>query len=89
MADACAHARRQQAGGALSVPDYGRANFQTMLRAAEGGNLVLTECKDDITGETRYVICALGHAGTDFLFTPFGHLADGNPYDAYVPPSEP
>ena len=22
---------------------------------------------------------------TDFLFTPFGHLADGNPYDAYVP----
>jgi hypothetical protein len=22
----------------------------------------------------------------DFVFTPFGHLADGNPYDAYLPP---
>ena len=21
------------------------------------------------------------------MLTPFGHLADGNPYDAYVPPS--
>ncbi|ESX45261.1 hypothetical protein X758_32130 [Mesorhizobium sp. LSHC416B00] len=20
------------------------------------------------------------------MFTPFGHLADGNPYDAYLPP---
>jgi hypothetical protein len=23
----------------------------------------------------------------DFVFTPFVHLADGNPYDAYLPPS--
>jgi hypothetical protein len=38
-------------------------------------------------GETRYVICAVERNGTDFLFTPFGHLADGNPFDAYVPPS--
>jgi hypothetical protein len=22
------------------------------------------------------------------VFTPFGHLADGNPYDAYLPPPE-
>jgi hypothetical protein len=22
----------------------------------------------------------------DYVFTPFGHLADGNPYDAYLPP---
>ena len=22
----------------------------------------------------------------DYFFTPFGHLADGNPYDAYLPP---
>lgn len=43
------------------------------------------ECTDAATGGVRYVICALGRDGTDFLFTPFGHLADGNPYDAYVP----
>ena len=47
------------------------------------------ESIDAITGEPRYVICAVGRDGRDFLFTPFGHLADGNPFDAYLPPSEP
>lgn len=45
------------------------------------------ECADSATGGPRYVICAVGRGGTDFVFTPFGHLADGNPFDAYVPPS--
>ncbi len=44
------------------------------------------ECTDAATGDLRYVICAVGRDGVDFLFTPFGHLADGNPYDAYVSP---
>ena len=34
----------------------------------------------------RYVICAVGRDNNDYVFTPFGHLADGNPYDAYLPP---
>ena len=44
------------------------------------------QCIDAVTGEPRYVICAVGRDGTDFLF---GHLADGNPFNAYLPPSEP
>ena len=71
----------------MSIPDHARANFQTLLRAAEDNNLALMECADAVTGESRYVICAVGRGGTDFVFTPFGHLADGNHYDAYVPPS--
>lgn len=43
------------------------------------------ECADSVTGELRFVICAVRRDGTDFVFTPFGHLADGNPFDAYVP----
>jgi hypothetical protein len=39
-----------------------------------------------MTGEPRYVICAVGREDGGFVFTPFGHLADGNPYDAYLPP---
>jgi hypothetical protein len=39
-----------------------------------------------VTGAPRYVICAVGRDDGDFVFTPFGHLADGNPYDAYLPP---
>ena len=73
----------------MSIPDHARANFTTLLRAAADGNLALMECADAITGEAHYVICicAVGRDGTDFVFTPFGHLADGNPFDAYVPPS--
>ena len=78
---------RGKRGCAMSIPDHARANFQTLLRAAADGDLALMECSDAATGETRYVICAVGRDGTDFLLTPFGHLADGNPYDAYVPPA--
>jgi Family of unknown function (DUF6117) len=73
---------------AMSIPDHARTNFDTLLRAASNGNLALMECTDAITGERRYVICAVGREGTDYLFTPFGHLADGNPFDAYLPPAE-
>ena len=71
----------------MSIPDHARANFESLLRAAADGNLALLECTDAENGEPRYVICAVGRDGTDFLFTPFGHLANGNPIDAYVPPS--
>ncbi|AGK59796.1 hypothetical protein HYPDE_40638 [Hyphomicrobium denitrificans 1NES1] len=73
----------------MSIPDHARANFQTLLRAAADGNLALMECIDAVTGEQRYLICAIGRDKTDFVFTPFGHLVDGNPFDAYLLPSEP
>ena len=72
----------------MSIPDHARANFNTLLQAAADGNLALMERGDAATGEPRYVICAVGRNGTDFVFTPFGHLADGNPFDAYLPPSQ-
>ena len=70
----------------MSIPSYAESNFQTLLRAAGDGNLALMECLDAVTGAPRYVICAVGRDDGDFVFTPFGHLADGNPYDAYLPP---
>ena len=70
----------------MAIPDYARENFQTMLRAAENGDLALMECADAATGAPRYVICAVGHENEDYLFTPFGHLAEQNPYEAYRPP---
>lgn len=70
----------------MAIPDYLRTNFQTLLRAAGDGNLALMECRDAQTGEPRFVICAVGRNGADYVMTPFGHLVEGNPYDAYVPP---
>ncbi|MBC7284664.1 DUF6117 family protein [Hoeflea sp.] len=68
------------------IPDHIRANFQALMRAAENGDLALMECSDAETGAPRYVICAVGRNGGEYLFTPFGHLAEGNPYEAYRPP---
>lgn len=72
----------------MSIPDYARTNFQTLLRAAADGNLALMECSDATTRDVRYVICAVGRDGAEFVFTPFGHLAEDNPYEAYLPPPE-
>lgn len=73
----------------MTIPDHARANFETLLRAAADGNLALMECADALTGEPRYVICAVSRDGAEFVFAPFAHLADGNPFDAYLPPSDP
>ncbi|MFW2829812.1 DUF6117 family protein [Brucella anthropi] len=70
----------------MSIPDHARANFQTLLRAATCGDLALVECTEIATGEIRYVICAVGRDGDDYMFTPFGHLADGDPFELYRPP---
>jgi hypothetical protein len=70
----------------MSIPDHARANFQTLLRAAENGHLALMKCTDAASGAPRYVICAVGRDGEDYVFTPFGHLAEGNPFDTYLPP---
>ena len=37
----------------MSIPEYARANFNTLLRAAESGDLALVECADAGTGEPR------------------------------------
>jgi hypothetical protein len=79
---------------AMAIPNYASKNFQTLLRAAEAWHLALMECTDAVTGVPRYVICAVGwqegeqsgEQGGQYLMTPFGHLADGNPYELYVPP---
>ncbi|MBX4870202.1 hypothetical protein HJA85_25020 [Rhizobium bangladeshense] len=70
----------------MAIPDYARRNFDTLLRAASDGNLALIECLDAVTREPRYVLCAVGRSHGDYVFTPFGHLANGNPYEAYLPP---
>ena len=70
----------------MSIPDHARTNFNTLLRAAASGDLALVECADAVTGEPRYVFAAIAHDGVDYTITPFGHLAPGNPFEAYEPP---
>ncbi len=44
----------------MSIPEYARTNFDTLLRAAARRDLALVECADMVTDEPRYVICAIG-----------------------------
>ena len=71
----------------MAIPDHARANFETLLQAAQAGDLALLECTEVASGETRYVLCAVGRDTGDYVMTPFGHLAPGNPYEAYTPPA--
>lgn len=70
----------------MAIPEAHAANCQTLLDAASQGHLALMECTDAVTGEPRYVICAVGHDAGEYVMTPFGHLHDGNHYEAYIPP---
>lgn len=70
----------------MAIPAHIRANFETLLRAAQNGDLAVMECKDSGNGAIRYVLCAVGRNEGDYAFTPFGHLAEGNPFEVYVPP---
>lgn len=71
----------------MAIPDAYRTNFDTLLRAARAGNLALLECADAVNGTPRYILCGVGRDGDDYVMTPFGHLADGDPFELYVPPS--
>jgi len=37
----------------MSIPEYARVNFNTLLRAAACGDLALVECADATTGARR------------------------------------
>lgn len=59
----------------MSISDHARANFQTLLRAANSGDLALMECTDVTTGEPRFVICAVGRDHGELVFTPVVAIA--------------
>lgn len=64
-----------------------KANFQTLLRAAAAGHLGLISTFDAQTNEPRAVLAAMvTDEDGNTTITPFGHLANGNPYEEYVSP---
>ena len=73
----------------MSIPKSVKANFQTLLSAAENGALALMECQDADTNVPRYVICAVNREEGAYQMVPFGHMvSDRNPYEAYIPPED-
>lgn len=70
------------------IPENAKANFRTILEAADAGRLALVETTDAKTGAPRYVIVAVSDVdGNDDAvdLVPFGHLS-GNAYEEYDRP---
>ena len=70
----------------MNIPQHYQANFHALVRAAQEGKLCLLACKDALTGADRYVICAIEPCEESDRIIPFGHLADGDPREAYLAP---
>lgn len=68
-------------------PGY-KANFETLQRASENGDLALMECTDKVTGKPVMVICAVGRDDDgQYVFSPLAKMFDGNPYEEIDPPT--
>jgi len=70
------------------IPQPYRDNFNTLNQAFTDGAACLLECRERVTGQVVYVICAVNRRGPDFEFVPFARLFDDNPYDLLMPPGE-
>lgn len=71
----------------MAIPEYVIKNFETMVRAAQDGNLGLMECTlaSDPT-QVRYVYCAIQRDESGYQMIPFGHVCPGpDPYQHYIP----
>jgi hypothetical protein len=69
------------------LPGY-KANFETLQRASDVGDLALMECTDKATGLPVAVVCAVNRVNGEFEFAPLAKLFDGNPYDELLPPDQ-
>lgn len=74
----------------MAIPKGHKANFETLQRACENGDLALMECVDKNTGAPVITICAVSCEGEEgeFVFTPLARMFDGNPYEQLVPPMQ-
>jgi antitoxin (DNA-binding transcriptional repressor) of toxin-antitoxin stability system len=78
--------RAKQKGKQTIVQKHKR-NFDTLLRAAKDGNLVLVECTETATGEKVAVICAVNRPDGEYELVPMARFWNGNPYDVIEPPT--
>jgi hypothetical protein len=70
----------------MTISKGHKANFETLKKAADNGDLALMECVDAKTGKPVIAVCAVNRVGDEFEFVPMAKMFDGNPYDELVPP---
>lgn len=73
----------------MAISDGYKSNFETLLAAAQEGDLTLLECVDRKTGVPVTTICAVEKLpGEQFRFVPLAKLFSGDPYKELMAPAE-
>ena len=70
----------------MAIPEPYRANFETLQRASQQGDLCLVECRDAATGQPVFALCAVNYTEETAEWVPLAKLFAGNPYEELVPP---
>lgn len=68
--------------------DKYKANFETLKRACNNGDVALAYCRDRISGRDVSVLVAVTFDGTEYTFAPLAKMFDGNPYEELLSPEE-
>lgn len=71
----------------MKIEEHHKANFNTLLRAANDGNLALLDVLDTQTGKPARALCAVEHDGKSYTFVPLATMIEDDPYERYAPPS--
>ena len=58
----------------MPISEGDRSNFETILSAAQRGDLALLECVDTASGETHSVLCAVNRYAKEYEFVPLAKL---------------
>lgn len=73
----------------IGTPEHYIEVFETMMSAADHGDLALVRCKVKATGEDAYVIViTIDEDDGSCDMVPVARLFDGNPYEQLDPPED-
>lgn len=72
----------------MAIPDGHKANFETLQRAHDNGDLALVECLDRSTGRKAAVICCIEWDGDEVEMKPVAVMCAGDQYERYASPLE-
>lgn len=68
------------------LPGY-KANYATMLKANENGDLALVSAIRKSDGAPVALVCAMSHDKTHFRPAPLAVMVEGNPYELFEDPT--
>ena len=67
---------------------YGhKANFETLKRAMDNGDVALVDCRRKDTGEAVVALCAVNFDGRGYAMAPLALLFNDDPYEVLDPPA--